>query len=87
MHPAQIVCKEVLLARPMFNFLSCAFRMTDDLAKEMGQGAADIVFDAIALGPGVSGLIVASEEDNGIPWGGVGIFCWSTIMFHLGGIA
>jgi hypothetical protein len=47
--------------------------MTDDLSKETGQGAADIVFDAIAFGPGVCGLVVTSKKDNGIPWGGVGI--------------
>jgi hypothetical protein len=48
--------------------------MTDDLSKETGQGAADIVFDAIAFGPCVCGLVATSKKDNGIPWwGGVGI--------------
>jgi hypothetical protein len=61
-HPAQIVCKEVLLAGPVFDCLSCAVGMTDDLLKETGQGAADIVFDAIAFGPGVCGLVVTSHQ-------------------------
>jgi hypothetical protein len=47
--------------------------MTDDLSKETSQGAADIVFDTIAFGPGICGLVVTSKKDNGIPWGGVGI--------------